>query len=85
MHPAFTRSLKKLNWFGRCVVGVALWGVTCSTLILFGQLDPRDRRQAVDAVYGPTIAVPRETPVTALKPRNLIDQTREEAHVKSAG
>ena len=85
MPPSISRSLKKINWFGRCVIAVGLWGVTCSTLIMFGQLDVRDRRNAVDAVYGPEIAVSRETPVTSTKPRNLIDQTREEAHVKSAG
>jgi hypothetical protein len=37
-------------------------------------------------VFGPPIAVPRApAAVTNAKPRNWVDQTREEAHGKSAG
>ena len=80
------RPPKKLSWFGPCAVGVALWGVAFSTLVGFGQREPAERRAPVDPVFGPPIAVSRATPaVTTVKPRNLVDQTREDAHVKSAG
>ena len=77
---------KQFNWFAPCAVGVALWGVAFSALVGFGQREPAERRAPVDPVYGPPIAVPREPAVvTNAKPRNWVDQTREEAHGKSAG
>ena len=41
---------------------------------------------ATDDGFGPQISVPRDLPhIGEPKPRNLIDQTRSEAHAKSAG
>ena len=77
---------KKFNWFAPCALGVALWGVAFSALVGFGQREPAERRAPVDPVFGPPIAVPRApAAVTNAKPRNWVDQTREEAHGKSAG
>lgn len=68
---------------------VAAWGLTLVALVMVGQPEETAPVSPVDSAMGPRIAVAR-TPgnmvdPTAGKPRNLINQTREEAHAKSVG
>src|SRR2546425_279152 len=49
-------------------------------------LSARSAGLASDPAFGPPVSVPREiAKATALKARNLIDQTEEEARAKSRG
>jgi len=66
------------------------WGAAVTGIVLFGQEGRPAAKSAVDPIFGPSIAVPRDAtaaPVAAaaLPPTNRINQTREEAHRKSAG
>jgi len=84
MMPASLRS----SLFRIGVIGAAIWGVGLTSLIVFGRSQgPGGAGSETAAVMGPATSEPPATAPAAVPPKspNLIDQSRDEAHRKSAG
>jgi hypothetical protein len=74
------------SYFRWSLVGISVWSAGLGALVLFGQTAPSKPAGQLDALNGPPIAIDRTPAAPApAKPTNWTDQSREEAHRKSAG
>jgi hypothetical protein len=79
-------SSKNPRLFGWSVAITGLWGTAFCVLTIFAQPGSEALLPSIDSLQGPPISVPRTPPPpVAPKPANSIDQSRDEAHRKSAG